>query len=292
MTIDTIVNIPGNLRDAYKAAVPGTLRHVDELTNERRTNPITPEGENLRKVGIYTADGELYQAEKTLWVITREPQNLVLQNIDNAYPQLTKEGNYIPNAEAVAGSIAHADSVIIDTNGLRLVKDSDEYGHFNVNPREVKRLNSQKRRAALRIFGPDEEKFGLNMEMFAEAGISPNVYVLLPSYVQDVSKQKGSRYVGRASWLNLFNGNSNFNAIVRGIGGNCRVRGVRCRVAAGDAPEKGDVPSAPVVPSGITPVRCYETLLADPTGAIKALDDKKVAGLSRIVADYLATRAQ
>ena len=51
MTIDTIVNIPGNLKDAYKSAVPGTLRHVDELMNERRTN------EALRTQCFYTADG-------------------------------------------------------------------------------------------------------------------------------------------------------------------------------------------------------------------------------------------
>ncbi len=285
MTIDTIVNIPGNLRDAYNAAVPGTVLHVDQLTSERRSNP------ELRNLWFYTADGELYQAEKkkTLWVITREPQNLVLQNIDEAYRQLTQEGNYIPNGEAAAAAIAHADSVVIDLKGLIEVKDSDEYGHFNVNPRKVKKLNSQKRMAALRIFGPDEENFGLNMEMFAEAGISPDVYTLLPSYVQAISKQKGSKCVGRASWLNDFINGSNFNAGGRGIYYYVRVRGVRQVVAAGDA-LKNEVPQAPQ--EIITPVRCYETLLADETSAVAALNDVRAAGLSRLLAGYLATKAQ
>ena len=44
-------------------------------------------------------------------------------------------------------------------------------------------------------------------------------------------------------------------------------------------------------PQEMTPARCYETLLADPAGAVKALDDHEVAGLNRIVADYLATKA-
>mgnify|MGYP001575350365 CR=1 FL=1 len=48
MKLDIIV---GNLRDAYKQAVPGTLLHVDELMRERITNL------ELRGLWFFTPDG-------------------------------------------------------------------------------------------------------------------------------------------------------------------------------------------------------------------------------------------
>ena len=45
-----VENIPGNLRNAYKQAVPGTLLHVDELMRERITNL------ELRGLLFYTPD--------------------------------------------------------------------------------------------------------------------------------------------------------------------------------------------------------------------------------------------
>ncbi len=42
----------------------------------------------------------------------------------------------------------------------------------------------------------------------------------------------------------------------------------------------------------MTPTHCYEMLLADPVRAVQALDEKSAAGLSKIVADYLAIQAQ
>jgi len=231
-------NVTGSLL-AYKELEPGTFQHVDQLTTERRTNS------GLRNQWFYTADGELYtvQTRKHLWVITREPQNLVLENIDEAYRQLTGQGNYFPDANAAQASLDHEDSVVVNLKGLKLVTDNDQYGRFVVNPKAVKKLNSEQRKAAQRIYGPDEENFGLNMEMFAGAGITPHVFVLMPDYVQGTLRSNDKKFVGRASWLYYFNYYSNFYADDRYVDFHLALRGVRRVIAEGDAPEN-EVPHA------------------------------------------------
>ena len=228
----TLENINGTLL-AYKELEQGTFLHVDQLTTERRTN------HELRDQWFYTADGELYtvQKNKSLWVITREPQNLVLQNIDEAYRQLTRQGNYFPDADAAQASLDHGNSVVVNLKGLKLVRDNDQYGHFVVNPQKVGSLNAEQRKAALRIYGPDEENFGLNMEMFAEAGKKPFVFVLMPDHVQDTLRTNDKQFLGRASWLVNFDYYSYFGAYVRNVNICNRLRGVRCEIAEGDALE-------------------------------------------------------
>ena len=235
----TLENVTGNLL-AYKKLEPCTFQHIDQLTTERRTN------DDLRHEWFYTADGELYTIQKGehLLVITREPQNLILQNIDEAYRQLTGQGNYFPDTEAAQTSLDHKDSIVVNLKELELVKNTDEYGHFMVDPRSIKRLNSEQKKAAQRIYGPDEENFGLNMEMFAEAGRNPSVSLLMPDYVQDTLRSNDKKFVGRASWLNYFYVNSNFDAIDRSIYYYGALRGVFRNIAKGDAPEN-EVPHAP-----------------------------------------------
>ena len=95
----TLENITGDLL-AYKELEPGTFQHSDQLTTERRTNKA------LRDEWFHTADGELYTVREgeSLWAITREPQNLVLRNIDEAHRQLTGQGNYFPDAAEAESS--------------------------------------------------------------------------------------------------------------------------------------------------------------------------------------------
>lgn len=217
MAVDDLVTIEGNLLDAYNQLQPGTMLHVDQLTTERRTN------NELRKLGFYTADGELYSSQ--FWAITRQPQNLILKHIDKPFTQFRTNGNYLPNSEEALASVQHPDTVVIDPHGLRLIKDYDECGHFVVDPRNPKNLNSQQELAAMRIFGPDEENYGKNLEMFAEAGKTPWVFVLMPDYVQNSLKQKNAEYLARASWLFHFDFNSRFNASDWSTGGPYRFRG-------------------------------------------------------------------
>ena len=251
MELDTI---PGNLL-AYKGLELGTFQHVDQITTERRTNY------GLRNQWLYTADGELYtvQKGKQLWAITREPQNLILQNIDEAYRQLIGQGEYFPDVEAAQASLAHSDTVVVDSNGLELVGDNQQYGHFVVNPKKVNELNTQQRTAAQRIYGPDEENFGLNMDMFAKAGKTPYVFVLMPGYVQNTLCDNDKKFLGRASWLVSFSNDSDFLAGGRVVNDHDALRGVRSVIAAGGDANKNEVPS---VPQEIAVLPTMEEILA------------------------------
>ena len=81
MTLETITE---NLRDAYRHLQPGTMLHADQLMKERRLNPITSTGEDLRDQWFYTADGAIYFIDNGVptLALTREAHNPVLQNID------------------------------------------------------------------------------------------------------------------------------------------------------------------------------------------------------------------
>ena len=126
---------------------------------------------------------------------------------------------------------------------LILVRINDESGHFVVDPRNVKQLNSEQRKAAQRLYGPDEENFGLNMEMFAEARKIPRVSVLIPDYVQDTLRSNDQNFLGRASWLVSFGFGSAFYAFVHGSDFRGRVRGVRREdVARSAAAPESEVP--------------------------------------------------
>ena len=239
--------IPGNLL-VYGQLQAGTFQHADQLTTERRTNP------ELRKVALYTADGNVYTSQKNqvLWGITRLPQNLVLQNLPKAYRQLTSTGNYFPAATAAQASFVHPDTVVIEMSGLNLEKDSEEYGHFKLDPTRVKRLSSQQKLAVQRLFGPDEDNFRQNMEMFVKAGITPSVYVLLPEYLQAILEAQKAEFVGRASRLGSFGNGSCFVADVRDVDNDFRLRGVPLVVAPQGRDEKEVVPDVAVAPREIT----------------------------------------
>src|SRR3989344_8260055 len=117
MSLETIT---GNLRDAYKQLQPGTMLHVDQLMNERRTNT------DLRNQGFYTADGEVYYldgAGNPTLAMTREAHNPVLQHIDDAFDQLTKNQNYRPSQEEVQQALAAPETSLITLSRLRLSGD-------------------------------------------------------------------------------------------------------------------------------------------------------------------------
>ena len=274
MTIDTFVNIPGNLRDACNAAVPGTLRHVDELMTERRSDV------SLRNLGFYTPDGELYfmDGNKPTLAMTREADNLVLRHIDDAFAQLTSGGNYHPSVTEATSAIKASATEIFDLNELKLKRYDDEFSAMAVSTTKYDQLSPEQRRLAERVYGKGDD-FVLNMAMLKQAGIdTTRVYVLNLEYVKEHAK--GSS-IGRASWLNDFEDNSSFNAIVRSVNSGSRVRGVRRGVIAEGARNvnedhisaqktdprqfscdalKNAVPSAPVAPSEIRTPTLAETL--------------------------------
>ena len=222
MTIEQkLENITGNLRDAYKLIVPGTMRHVDELMRERRENI------ELRNQWFYTADGEVYSLENktpTLWV-TREATNPVLKNIEDAFEQLITKGNYLvtpADFEAVRNA---SDTVSIDLTQLGLQKDNKEYQHLKIDTsKKLGKYNAEQQKLLRRIYGPTDENYSANMQMLRTEKITEtSIYVLALDYIK---KHVENNPVGRASWLNIFNSNSNFDANVHSVNYHDRLRGV------------------------------------------------------------------
>lgn len=247
----TLENILGNLRDAYQQIQPDTMLHVYDLTI-RRTGPESRESRNL---WFYSADGQLFTIDeegRALWGITCRSQNLVLKHLDKAYAQLTADGNnipnYIPDTEEAQDCFRHPDTVVVDLNKLNLKPIcGKESGYFVVDSKKnlEEERNKERKRAMMRIFGPDEENYCKNMKMFAEAGISPYIFVLTPGYVRLRLGKSNAEYLARASCLANFKYSSNFDAGWNDVNGSRYVCGVRAsdgkqETSAGRNAQKND----------------------------------------------------
>src|SRR3989338_6329946 len=222
--MSNLVTIEGNLRDAYKQLQPGTMLHAYQLKNERRTNH-----DELRKQKLYTADGGiyfLYGTQVPILAITREAYNPVLQNIDNAFEQLTSNQNYTVLFQDFEQALAVPETVLVSLPNLRLSKHDAEFSYLSLGttPAKYNQLNYEERKLAERVYAKGND-FVQNMKMLKDAGIGETrIWVLNPDYVR---KHAGEGAIARASWLYNFDSNSQFYADDRGIDDHSRVRGVR-----------------------------------------------------------------
>ena len=293
MTQRQLESIRGDLR-AYQQLKPGSMRHVDELMNERRTHPDKQVRQKLRNFWFYTADGELYRAKgkkrTPQWAITRLPHNLVLNHLDDAFSKLTGTGcNYYPDSQEAERAFRAKDTEVFDLTRLRLKKENDDYCFLPIDTQNYeKNLNAEEKRAAQRVFGKGKN-FALNMKMLKDAKINEaRIYVLSPQYVQEQAKESP---LGRASRLDNFSYNSVFDADGRDVGNRYRIRGVRREEVARSAAAPGNV-AVPPAPQEIDLAAHYQAILADREKAVIALDMKTAAGLSEIVSRYLVTRSK
>jgi len=224
-------NIVGNLRDAYKQAQPGTILCVDQLMNERRSNP------DLRNNWFYTADGNVYTPDGNTLLITREAANPILRNIDDAYTQLVQAGNFKVSTADLQAVRDAPDTVAVLLRELKLSGDNNEWRYLAIDTKKYdKKLNPEARKLAERVFGQGTD-FTANMKMLRDAGITETrIYVLNPNYVTENAKGQA---IGRASWLNDFSGSSDFSASDGDVSINGRLRGVRREASVSE-------PSAPL----------------------------------------------
>lgn len=230
--------IAGNYKDAFHQAVPGTVLHVDELMNRRRTEQNPELQRQLQHKGFYTPDGELYflKGKTPYHAITREPENLVLHHIDDAFEQLVQgDGNYRPPAREVQRVLRAKNTLVTNLTKLHLVEDNSNYCHFDVPTEGYDTLNREQRRLAERVYGQGKD-FIANMEMLKKAGINAaRVFVPNPAYVQ---KNAAKGAIGLASWLNSFYNYSIFNANNRDVLNHYRVFGVRASEASQSSVEE------------------------------------------------------
>lgn len=224
----TIENIGGNLR-TYEELVPGTFKHADELTNERRTNL------KLRNYSFWTADGAVYFMDNGIPTlrITREATNPVLKNIGVAFNKLANTSNYFVSSADFAAVKAASDTVVIDLTQLELQEHitEKEWRYLIIDSsRKISEYNHEQQKLLLRVFGPTVEDYTVNMEMLR---LSPQkitevkFYILSPDYVKANIQKKP---IARASWLDGFNFRSGFCAGHRDVNFDFSLRGV-CRVS-------------------------------------------------------------
>lgn len=230
--------ITGNLRTVYEQLQPGTMLHVDQLMNERRTNPIFEAGWDLCEQIFHTADGQVYFLDdfyKTIYrtptlAITREVQNPVLQNINDAFDQLINNCNYCVLQRDFDHVLASPDTVLIslpqlrlsvDTLGLRgrlIIRTEDGFiktkGGYQAPNKEEQKVKGR--------FGYTSE----NLKMLRDSRYKikeTGIFFLTPDYVCKHAKKDP---IARASSLCSFEGDSDFDADYYGVIGHDSARGV------------------------------------------------------------------
>ena len=224
MTIETVV---GTLAEVYKLLRPKSIRHVDELMTERRTN------EKLCGQWFYTADGEVYSLQgedrtPTL-AITRGSSNPLLQDstINRYCRELLQNKNYRPTPDETLRALHAQDTVLVDLTKLRLRIVDEEFSYLAIDIKKHTTLNPEERTLAQRVYGKDED-FTQTMKMLADSGIGETrVYVLNPEYVRTHAQESP---LGLSSWLSNFYFSSGFGANGRNINCHGRARGVRREV--------------------------------------------------------------
>lgn len=229
-------NIYGDYKEAYKQVVPGTILCVDQLIDECINNPITENGGSLRRLDFFTADGEVYFRERgtPMLAITREATNPVLKNIDAAFDQLDKKGNYkISKADFAAVKNA-SDTVFVDLSQLRLLdsgrscyyylgfRSNDGYifdgkDYVPANPEESKMMIRYGYTSEhLRLLSKGKKN---EFQPIEETRIA----VEKPDYV--LKKAKTGPF-GMASWLSSFENGLYFGAHIRDVHCEDFLRGV------------------------------------------------------------------
>lgn len=184
MNLTTIITIPGNLRDAYKQAVPGTMRHVDELINDWRNNLLEEiVGYRSRYRSFFPGNGQIYfkDGEIPKLAITREADNLVLRHIDEAFQWWNSRHSYYPDPAEAEIAINAKDTEVFDLTRLDLKRESEQWSSLDVFSDNYHQLTPEGRRLAERIYGRGED-FISNMKMLRQRGIPFGRIRVLNSY--------------------------------------------------------------------------------------------------------------
>ncbi len=293
MTIETII---GDLR-AVAQLEDSTFQHWDELSRDQVADA------SLRNRRFYVADFPLYTARKRKPVValarhTKEhPHNLVLVHLfdgqNSSYDQLIQTGNFRPNPDEAQAVLDAADTLKMEMSGLRLSGDDNVYRFLRVRTQDgFVGIGEDRYQRPNEVEQALIQRVGYTREFLDVLRSEPHnigetrVYLLNPDYVV---AEAGEQFVGRAAWRYYFIYLANSLARGHGVNSHFALRGVRRIVAPQGRTEKDEIP---VAPQEITLADCYQRVLADPAKAVRALNDEQAAGLSRIVADYHATRRQ
>ena len=189
----------GNLRDIYPYCIPGTMQHVDQLTQERLNT------KELRGKGFYTADGlvSYWEHNKPLLYIVRERVNPIFLHLDDAFGQLATKNNYAVLADDFELLKKDPETIVLDLMALELVEDKidQSYGYFSIpTTKPISAYNSEQQKFMLRVFGfgEDYDVFRMMLALCNWGASRIQFYVLNPTYVQEHALEHP---IARVSWL-------------------------------------------------------------------------------------------
>lgn len=236
MTIDNLVNVMGNMLSAGSQIDSSTWQTSAEII-EDILNGSEDVKTNLRsKSSFYTGNFAAYTVKDGDAVLNfggREA-NPILNNLEVAYNDLIKNGNYSLNSAditAVRDSVKSGESIEIKLSGLGLRRLDDECAYFEINTENLDKLNQSQRLFAEKIYGTNLKEV---MTEFKKSNINTTrVYVLNEDYVKAHAGENG---VARVCWLTDLSCKYIFSAEDIGISGGSTVRGVPY-LAGGNATE-------------------------------------------------------
>ena len=241
--IETVTN---NLADGYKQIVQGTFQEASQVQNQRRIDL------DLRNRGVYTANLPLFRIREgnlEYGLSGRQAFDAIAgENIGEFTGQIIQNGVYRltePQAKKLEGLTA--DIVWAKATDLDLERVNDEWSYFIIDTSDVtaKKLNAAQRLFAVKVHGSMETKYdptqklpdyGENMNMLQ--GRIQKTRLWLPTSRHIESYLKEGEVVARASGLGDFVSDSYFDANVRDGSNHFALRGVRLKVAEGDARKK------------------------------------------------------
>ncbi len=201
------------------------LQTARELQNDRCKDGQ----ESLQNDWFYVADGSVfYQDTKNgalSWAHTDGEHNLVIQPqyLERALKDLPQTYIFRPdNAQESWDAIKARSTNRFALSDLKLVREDDEFSFMAIKTGKYDALTPVQQKAASLVgFTPK------NVAYLKQKGIK-DTRLLLPNprYIASVLAEEKDPF-WRASWLDDFNGSSDFNALDRFLYYDGRLRGVR-----------------------------------------------------------------
>lgn len=303
MDTQNIETITDNLAKGYKQLVLGTFQEASQIKIQRRAD------QGLRDRWLYTANLPLFRmnsGDLEYGLSGRQAFDAIAgENIDEFVQQILQNGVYkltAPQVEKLE-SLA-ADIVWAKAAELNLKRENSEWSYFFIDTQDIAadKLTQARKSLAAKAYGSMTAKslseqelsdYGETMKMLNKQGGIRQTRLWLPTPVHINGYLTDGVVFARAAKLYGFGSDSGFDAYIRNVNDHGGLRGVRRVVAPqGRALENEETKQGSSAPQEITLADCYQRVLADPVQAVRALDDERAAGLSRILADYLAARKQ
>ncbi len=209
MSAQRLINRIGPLGKTYPQLESNTIRHSNEITNERRLN------KELREKFFWTADFAMYtfEEDKIYLNLTTRENNLIFKNIEETTEQLIKKDDY--KKEDIETVINSKNTLKINLSDLKLERYNKEFSYFEIDTTDYDgTLNQAQRKIAERAYGQGDD-FKKNMKMFKDNDVNiTRIYALNPNYVYDLlGYGKNGDVIGQPCRLGSFAGYSSFTAI-------------------------------------------------------------------------------